>query len=116
VLIPPTDVAVVYACTGLREILIVIFAVLFTRAEQQEKKKTLWLAGSIIYGANLLRNNLVIALYGGRRTSFEIVHSLIGNIIVFLALTAAALIVFFTIPEVPDRLFSIFKLKKIWPR
>jgi exosortase/archaeosortase family protein len=116
VLIPPTDVAVVYGCTGMGELLIVFFAVIFTQAEQQEKKKALWLAGSIIYGANILRNNLVIALYGGRWTSFEIIHSLFGNILIFLALTVAALVVFFTIPEVPNRLFSIFTLKKIWPR
>jgi exosortase/archaeosortase family protein len=108
VLVPPTDVAVVYECTGMREILFLLFAVAFTRAERHEKRKAFWLAGSIIYAANILRNNLVIALYGGRWTSFEIIHSLIGNILVFLALTSAALVVFFTIPEVPKRLS--------WPR
>jgi exosortase/archaeosortase family protein len=114
--VSPTDVAVVYGCTGIREILFLFFAVAFTQAERQKKQKAFWLAGSIIYAANILRNNLVIALYGGRWTSFEIIHSLVGNILVFLALTSSALIVFFTIPEVPKRLFSALKLDKIWPR
>ena len=116
VLVPPTDIAVVYECTGMREALFLYFAVAFTKAERQQKKKAFWLAGSIIYAANILRNNLVIALYGGRWTSFEIVHSLIGNILVFLALTAAALVVFFTIPEVPKRLSSVLKPGKAEPR
>lgn len=116
VLAPPPDVAVIYGCAGIREILFLFFAVAFTRAERQKKKKAFWLAGSIIYAANILRNNLVIALYWGRLTSFQIIHSLIGNILVFLALTGAALSVFFTIPEVPKRLFSALKLDRIWPR
>jgi len=112
VLIPPTDVAVVYECTGMREILFLFFAVNYTQAEQPTKRKAFWLAGSIIYAANILRNNLVIALYGGRWTSFEIIHSLIGNILVFLALVSAALVVFFAIPEVPKRFISVLKPQK----
>jgi len=55
VLVPPTDVAVVYACTGMREILVLLFAVAFTKAERQQKKKAFWLAASIVYVANILR-------------------------------------------------------------
>jgi exosortase/archaeosortase family protein len=48
----------------MREVLLLFFAVTFAQAEWQRKKKAFWLAGSIINAANILRNNLVIALFG----------------------------------------------------
>ncbi|MBA7624477.1 hypothetical protein ES703_31886 [subsurface metagenome] len=103
----PTDVAIVYGCTGLREILFLLFAVAFTKASGEKKKKAFFIAAPLIYAANILRNNLVVGLYGGGLISYEIAHSLLGNILVFLAITVAAVATFLIIPEIPAHLSSI---------
>ncbi len=107
--VPPTDVAVVYECTGLREILFVFFAIAFVSAVREKKRKAFFISAPLIYGANILRNNLVIGLYGGGLSTFAFAHSILGNIVVFLAMTAAAVTVFLIIPEIYEHLSRIAK-------
>jgi exosortase/archaeosortase family protein len=109
----PTYIAVVYDCTGLREIFLLFFAVVFAPASWEKKRKALLFGCIAIYVANVLRNNIVIGFCSAEIMSFELAHSVVGNIVIFIILTIAALILFFIIPEMPNEIFSMLHRYKI---
>jgi exosortase/archaeosortase family protein len=103
----PTNIAIVYGCTGVREMILVLFLVAFTGAPSEKKRKAVLIGTSAVYLGNLARNNLVVLLHGGGKTSFELAHGLIGHLLVMLVLIAAAVVVFFVVPEIPDHLAAL---------
>ncbi|RKX79653.1 MAG: hypothetical protein DRP87_02395 [Spirochaetes bacterium] len=106
----PTDVAVVYGCSGIREILFALFAILFTGANGEKKRRAFSLSFFLVFFSNILRNNLVIGLYGSGLSSFETAHSLIGSLVVLAGITGAAIVCFFLVPETAEHLSALFRL------
>ncbi len=108
-----TNVTIVLGCTGLREILIFLFAILYAKGDFKKKQKAFLISALLIVITNILRNIVVIYFTGIKDVSFDTTHHTVGSIMIFLALLISTIFTLFHVPYINSQIENLFKLKKI---
>ncbi len=103
-------VSIILACTAIQSIM--LFVGLFMGTNAPLKQKLAWSAvvGGIIYFLNLLRNTLVIWMYGRGHASFFVIHNVLAKLLTLAALIGIALVAFKRMPAFLEALGAILDM------
>ncbi|MCS7143715.1 MAG: archaeosortase A [Archaeoglobaceae archaeon] len=105
-----SSVEIILACTAIESMALFTGATLGINAERKRKLKAFLVSVPVIYFLNLFRNVFVVVsfaylLFG--EDSFYIAHHVIAKAFSFIALVAIAYVVFRTLPELTELIYSL---------
>lgn len=112
VLMNPTGIFIVQACTALQSMLIFVGAIYCVEAETKRKWKAFLATVPVIYVLNLVRNVGVIHMMHKLDYDYNLAHNVVGKGGSFVALLVLAFVTFKILPELLDNIWALVDLSE----